>query len=293
MPTKRCVFCDRIVPVKTRGEYDEYWGCICAPEGSYSLLRDDYDWYNGRDYGDKRTVFPIISAYIRELTDIGQPVQLASDDWDRIVNSGRCPQTVEDKGDKLLHYLYRQTNGQAAPVVMHKLAESYNITYSMNLQELIYIVEQLKEGGLLERAGSTFTLTDKGKLRAEATINGKRLKPCTVLLPDELEQEWASEVLPKVHQCGYAPQVMDMASAEGDSELHLSSSKLVIAELTGNLPSVYWTAGYAEGLHIPVIWTVHRSAAGSASNGISHIRPIVWEDASQLGALLQQRILAS
>lgn len=295
METKRCVFCDRVVPVKTLGQFDQYIGCNCTPAGSYGLAAESYDWYRDLNYAVKREMFPLISAYIRELTENDENVQLTAADLENIRNSPRLPQTVEEKGEKLLQHLYRQSGGTTKPVVMHQLAESYNITYSLNLQEMVYIIEKLKEEEKLERAGSTITLTIKGKLAAEAGIGGKKLKPCCVLLAEEWEQEWANSVLPKVYQCGYSPEISDAAASgqTGFSAEQFAGNKLLIADLSGRNPEVYWAAGYAQGLQIPVIWTIHSSAADEQISKSGFIRPIVWEDASQLGALLQQRLNAS
>ncbi|MFD1954718.1 hypothetical protein ACFSL6_11240 [Paenibacillus thailandensis] len=294
MDTKRCVFCDRIVPVRTIGQYEQFIGCLCAPGGQYHLLAESYDWYYALDYTTKREMFPIISAYIRELTEMEETVELSAEDLDKIRHSSRLPQTIEEKGEKLLQHLYRQSGGTDKPVVIHKLAESFNITYSLNLQEMVYIIEKLKEEELLERRGSTFVLTPKGIRTAKAGMAGQKLKPCCVLLSEELGQEWANNVLPKMYQCGYSPQLAEPLDGTGGiSAQQLASSKLIIADLTGHRPEVYWAAGYAQGLQIPVIWTVHRSAAGQIRSNPGHIRPIVWEDGGQLAALLQQRLTAA
>lgn len=288
METKRCVFCDRLVPVKTIGQFDQYVGCNCSPAGYYSLQSGSYEWYYSLDYATKREMFPLISAYIREMTENDETVELTAGDLDKIKTSERLPRSIEEKGEKLLQHLYRQSGGTGRPVIIHKLAESYNITYSLNLQEMIYIIEKLKEEGMLERSGATFTLTPKGFQTAKAGMDGKKLKPCCVLLPADLEQDWANNVLPLVYQCGFTPQ---LAEKDADPAQFLAGSKLVIADLTEQAPEVYWAAGYAQGRKIPVIWTIHRSSAEQYRTRTSHIRPIVWDNAGELGTLLQQRLL--
>ena len=70
----------------------------------------------------------------------------------------------------------------------------------------------------------------------------------------------------------------------------IEESKLIIADLTGQSPEVYFTAGYALGLNIPVIWTVNSSDANDLFVQVKNIRPIVWDTAEELVVLLQQKL---
>lgn len=46
-----------------------------------------------------------------------------------------------------------------------------------------------------------------------------------------------------------------------DAEIigHLRRSRLVVADVTGERPSVYYEAGFAQGLGVPVIWCCNES----------------------------------
>lgn len=295
MLKKHCLFCDEIVPITPEGDYDKYTGCACSPDGSYSLLRDSYEPINALPHAKKRDMLHIISAYIRETTDCGNKVILSAGDLESIANSPTIPVTIEDKGNRLLQYLYRHSQSAEEPVVIHPLSSSYNLTYSPNLQELVYIIDKLSSAQLLIREGMSFKLTEAGWAEAAASAGGKKLKPCCVLIPDDenLRTEWTDKLLPRIEQCGYQPRLLthgNSASQEKYSLELIADAKLIIADLTDLSPEVYFAAGYGLGLNIPVIWTVAGRHADKLFVQIQEIRPVVWDTPEELAVVLQQRL---
>ncbi len=298
MMKKRCLFCDVLVPVNPEGEYDRYAGCSCSPTGAYSLLRESYTTIQSLPHQDKRDLLHVISGYIREFTDCGDKVTLSADDLSSIANSPEIPVTVEDKGNRLLQYLHRHSNGAGDPVVIHPLSRNFNLTYSPNIQELVYIIDQLSTDDLLVREGTNFQLTEKGWNQAIASAGGKKLKPCTMLIPkvQDLRTEWQEGLLPKLEQLGYLPQMLpqpDTNIRDTNPFETIADSKLIIADLTGQDTEVYFLAGYALGLKIPVIWTVSSEKADQLSVPIQDIRPILWDSTEELAVILQQRLQRS
>ncbi|GGG13555.1 hypothetical protein [Paenibacillus abyssi] len=298
MEKKRCLFCNETVEVETIDDCDWYISCCCSPDGSYGLHNHSFEFYQSLSYETKRQMFPIISAHIREQTDCGETVALAGEDLNAIETDPRRPVTIEDKGYRLLQYLHRHTSKPGEPVVIRQLSKSFNLTYSPNLQELVYIITKLMDEKSLEREGSTFKLTEKGWREAVASGRGRSYKPCVVLLPDVDKQrpEWSVNVLPTIEQCGYLPHVIEKAEAgqTGDHmEQLLSKCKLVIADLTGHSPEVYFAAGLALGMNKTVIWTLPHGEANRLPVHSELIRPLVWETTDELAAMVHQRLSLS
>ncbi|RUT35597.1 MarR family transcriptional regulator [Paenibacillus zeisoli] len=297
MARKLCLFCDEIVPIEAHGDSDRFIGCHCSPDGYYSLKRSSYTPIQNLSHILKRQMFPVISAYIREKTDLDQKVSLTLEDMDSIMNSAEIPVTIEDKGTRFLLYLYRHSDGAGHPVTIRPLSKCYNLTYSPNLQELVYIIDKLRGEELIEREGGTFKLTDKGWSEAAARSGGRKLKSCYVLLPDHelMRTAWAEKILPRLEQCGYSPILLHEAWTMNrdmtPGEL-VSDSKLVIADITSHSPAVYFAAGIAEGLNIQVIWTVKQSEEAPLAVPSQHIRPMVYELEDELAAMLQQKLIS-
>ncbi|MEO3944860.1 hypothetical protein [Gorillibacterium sp. CAU 1737] len=295
MKKKHCLFCDEMAPILPEGDYDRYVGCSCAPGRSYRLLRDSYEPIQALPQKTKRDLFYLISAFIREKTDCEEELSLSSSDLDAIAKDPGIPLTLPDKGNRLLHYLYRHAEGPEMPVVLHPLSSSYNLTYSPNLQELVYIIDMLINEELLIREGMTFRLTAKGWNEAVASAGEKQKAPCALLLPDEddIRADWEALLMPKIEQCGYQPRLLPFKK-QGPSKISLpqiAESKLVIADLTGRSSEVWLAAGYALGLKIPVMWTVNSRDAEALPVQVEEIRPLIWSTAEELTDILLQRLI--
>lgn len=297
LDTKRCLFCDSLVQVKHKGGSEWYMNCLCSPSGSYGLEDGSHEPFRLLSYSEKRTTFPIISAYIRELSDCEETVIVSFDEREAILLSPQIPQTMEEKGMRLLRYLHRHADGPDEPVIINQFSQSFNLTYSMTLQELVYIAEKLKEDGLIERIGSTFRLTDKGWLEAESSASGKVYKPCLVLLPardEEMAKAWTDNVFPRLLQLGYAPKLLDLGGPRSVADKPVQEAlqqvlkcRLLIVDLSAPEAETWLHAGYAIGNEIPVTWTCRSTADGMLPAGV---RPIVWDDAEQLAAQLQHAL---
>lgn len=294
--TKRCLFCDQVVSVKQKGGDDWFISCNCSPGGTYGLEQASYDSYYALSYTIKRQLFPIISGYIRELTDCDVQVRLTIHDLSMFESSPVIPSTIEEKGNKLLCYLHRHCSKPYEPVVIHQLSASFNLTYSMNLQELVYIVEKLKEEGFIERVGSKFWLTDKGWKEAALSSGGQRLKLCVLLIEGNGEQrlEWPEDLYPKLEECGYLPQLIEITDDGGLNKQAMqliSESKLLIADVSGQASSACFAAGYAIGIEVPVLWVVHSEDVNNTKMPFDSIQPLIWNSEENLGLMLEQQLI--
>ena len=72
----------------------------------------------------------------------------------------------------------------------------------------------------------------------------------------------------------------------------LKSSKVVIADFTGQRPAVYYEAGYAMGMGIPVIWTCKEDEVNKLSFDTRQYPHILWKDADDLYKQLTARLSA-
>jgi hypothetical protein len=74
-----------------------------------------------------------------------------------------------------------------------------------------------------------------------------------------------------VKRCGYRPYRVDRESHNNkiDDEIiaNIRISRLVVADLTGVRPNVFYEAGFAHGLGIPVLLTCNESYAGYVLKG--------------------------
>ncbi|MBH5317042.1 hypothetical protein I6N90_04370 [Paenibacillus sp. GSMTC-2017] len=292
---KHCLFCNELVTVERKGVVDQFTACMCSPDGYYSLDEDTYSQINAFPYAKKRRLLPFVSAYIREQSTSQGSIHLTLEEVEAIETLPSIPATLEEKGKRLLIHLYHLTDVAYEATNLHPLSQHYNLTYSTNLQEFVYIIELLKESGMIEREGSVLKLTTLGWSEAMALAGGKKSKSCIVLLSSKVDisEEWTANVLPRIEQCGYRVELISLSTLRKMDETvlsRISESNLMIADLTESDPELYFAAGYAERATVPIIWTIRSNEAEQLRAQSEWIRPLIWEDAEQLMDRLQFKL---
>ncbi len=70
----------------------------------------------------------------------------------------------------------------------------------------------------------------------------------------------------------------------------IKSAKIVIADFTGQRNSVYFEAGLAMGLKIPVIWTCKQDEVDKLSFDTRQYPHILWSTKEELASKIQDRV---
>lgn len=71
----------------------------------------------------------------------------------------------------------------------------------------------------------------------------------------------------------------------------LKGARMIVADFSAHSPNVYFEAGYAMGMNIPVIWTCHTEHLEDMAFDVSHFPVIGWEDINDFKEKLRDRIL--
>ncbi len=287
MMKKQCLFCEEIVVVKQEERNELYIGCLCSPDGMYALQKGSYEVFQSFPYQRKHDWFHLISAFIRENTDQGKKVLLNADEIENIITASQIPVTIEEKGYRLLQYLYMNCKQAGEAVVIHPLSNSYNLTYSPNLQELIYIIDRLSHQQLIIREGSSFMLTEQGWQVAASRSKHRKQKRCIVIVSRQNNEYelWQELFFPMLEQLGYVPSLWNNWSetlGEDSEEEQFAACNLVIADITILEPEIYLAGGYAMGAGIPVVWTISSGEEGLANPNLAKLDSIVYDSILEL-----------
>ena len=73
----------------------------------------------------------------------------------------------------------------------------------------------------------------------------------------------------------------------------IKESRFLIADVTEQRQAVYFEAGYAMGMGLPVIWTCKESDKNECCFDTRQYNHIFWKDAEDLRTQLKERILAT
>ncbi|MBK6422872.1 MAG: hypothetical protein IPF77_11770 [Gemmatimonadetes bacterium] len=113
----------------------------------------------------------------------------------------------------------------------------------------------------------------------------------------ELEAAWSEGFAPGITDAGFSPVRVDLVEHNGkicDRIIaEIRRSGLLVADFTGQRGGVYFEAGYAMGLGIPVIWTCRHDDASKLHFDTRQYNHIIWQTPQELREKLRDRILAT
>jgi len=73
----------------------------------------------------------------------------------------------------------------------------------------------------------------------------------------------------------------------------IRNSRFIIADVTGHRQGVYFEAGFAMGLGLPVIWCCRKNQIEQSHFDTRQYNHITWETSQELHGKLRERILAT
>ncbi len=180
------------------------------------------------------------------------------------------------KCDYLLKYMRRRSK-VLADTVGFSPAE-LAVGFCANKKELLFCLSYLCAKGLVEEdsgnqkakgpanAGLEYRLTPAGWLALEASPeSAEPLAAVALCLENDNETAWTQGFSAAVHKAGYKAVRID--SREHANRINdemivgVRNARIMVADLTGQSPLVYFQAGLAAGLGKPVFWTCEERAA--------------------------------
>lgn len=179
-------------------------------------------------------------------------------------------------------------------------------TESVDSTELVAFLEMLSEmDWLVQRdshmTGLNFTVTAKGWLKIEELVT--RLPDTSqafvaMWFSPKTEDAYEHGIRPAIEDAGYRPRRIDKKEHNNkiDDEIvaEIRRSKFLVADFTCEKDKVrggvYFEAGFAMALPIPVIWTCSKESLGDIHFDTRQYNHIVWETPERLRESLRVRI---
>ena len=206
-----------------------------------------------------------------------------------ILTNCRLPSLLEQENNLVL---YLGNNSSPGVRVFMELSLLFGVVGSINGSGIEFVIAHLRESGLLthvkdqSQVQEILILTMKGWERYEEILRGNiDSKKAFMAMPfnDSTLDEVYKRFKAAVAQTGFDLQRIDERPKAGliDDRLRveITTSRFLIAELTGGNKGAYWEAGFAEGLRKPVIYTcekAHFKQAGTHFDTNHHLT-VQWE----------------
>jgi hypothetical protein len=173
-------------------------------------------------------------------------------------------------------------------------------SYSENPADLEFLAKFLRSDGLIiYEGGGPATLTLAGYVAIENAA--EQIRPTfsgfiAMSFDNSMDEAHTLGFRPGISSAGYQPVRIDQkehANAITDEILsEIRRSRFVVADYTGAKAGVYFEAGFALGLGIPVIPTCRSDEIANLHFDVRHINTIAWNDSADLHMKLARRISA-
>ena len=211
------------------------------------------------------------------------------------------PRKTSERLDRILENLAVLTKAPGERTGLN----SYGIyaCYASSVRQMHFFLSAIEEQGWLRGIAddwSAMQITPSGWMRIDELQSvGSRSDQAFVAMwfADELDSVWDRGLYAGIQAAGYRP--LRMKELEHNEKIcdrlrtEIERSGFVVADVTGHRQGVYFEAGYAMGLGIPVIWTCREDEFSKCHFDTRQYNHIVWKTPQDLAKALEDRIRAT
>jgi hypothetical protein len=224
-----------------------------------------------------------------------------------LLTSSGIPRDLLDELDIALEYAKEhQERGDQFVEYRELAAKDYPLMFTRDQGEFLHLLLMLVEQQYLEEPlgrdiarRTSFRITAKGwqRLRelAKTGQNPNRAFVAMSFAP-ELLAAWTNGIKLALEDLGFDPVRIDQTHGEDKIDdriiAEIRRSGLLVADFTGHRGGVYFEAGFAMGLGIPVVWTCKQSDVEAAHFDTRQRQHLLWETPEELRAKLVNHIAA-
>lgn len=245
-----------------------------------------------------------IGSWIMEQNSFGVVPELKHTDFNNLINLK--DKKINQKYELLLKYMYSEKTIQ---IQLSNLNRLYLVLFwCEDIDELNILLSKAVELNHLKLvingiSYKEYSISYDGKEFIEnlGLDNNSNKIFMAFHFTEEMKKEFESTIKRAVFDSSEgkleAVRVSSSATdhdAKIDDELigMIKSSKAVIADFTGNRTAVYYEAGFAMGLGIPVIWTCKKVDVDKLSFDTRQYPHIIWENEDDLYNQVLNRLKA-
>lgn len=301
---KQCPIC-KLENQKVLGErgYKSEVTYDCSRCGRYTILRNAEAVANRKDKSAQ------LSGWLRERNLLGIEIpMLTSSFLDEVIAT--LPSYIPlEKQNKLLKAIELLTDYPGKEVILIP-EHATSLAWAQNENEFKYYLKSLMDRGLLEIAnagkGSLFdalypmVITAEGWEHLEkddSNLASKTQAFVAMSFDKDLFSAYKNAIEPAIEATGYRPYRVDSAPyldrIDAKIIAEIRNSRFIVADVTQQKSGVYYEAGFAYGLGLPVIWCVRHDDLKNVHFDTRQYNHIVWESEPELREKLEDFILAT
>ena len=233
---------------------------------------------------------------------------------------------AQDRADRLLRYLisrskhlgkvidfpgdaYDNINSSIVFIGSHPGKAHFPLlawSGSLEIDEVEFLLDMLIEDGAIKRlsAGGDLSVLvlPKGYSRFAERNNQISNDQAFVAMwfDQSVNGAYENGIEVALRECGYRPMRIDrkehLNKIDDEIVAEIKRSKFIVADFTSERDKprggVYFEAGYAMGMNIPVVWTCRKDMIDQVHFDTRQFNHIVWKTPEELADKLKNRILA-
>lgn len=289
---------------------------ICKNEGCNEESQRDGSRFQCSKCGEFYLSF-LTKARFEKRSDL-QKVSHWISEQNKVFNE-KCPEITEKKVEQVLHQ--REKTIREKFNTMLQSISKFAINTSIRLEQIneCYIIDDIEFQKLLDKAVKDNLLQENPKLNfspGKGTLFWKGLtfeghefiesldEPnknsnkvfMAFWFDPEIQKIFDYIVKPAIDEIGFLAERVSSSTTNLENKISdeiigmIKSSRAVIADCTGNRTAVYYEAGYAMGMKIPVIWTCRTDQIGNICFDVSQHPFILWNTPEELADKIAKRL---
>lgn len=303
--SKQCPVCKRDnQKILAEEDYGDKITLDCARCGRYTISG------TAEAVAEQKNKSAQLSGWLRERNLYGKEIpMLTSSFLEEVINTLPNYSPME-KQKKLLKSLELLTEYPGGEVFLVPDSEA-SLAWAENSEEFNYYIQSLIDRGLIVIQDSEgfrdisapqypIVITAAGWEYIEkdqSDLNSKIQVFVAMSFDRDLLSIYENAILPAIESTGYHPYRVDanphLERIDAKIVAEIKNSRFIVADVTQQKAGVYYEAGFAHGLGIPVIWCVRKDELENVHFDTRQYNHIVWETEDELKEGLKDFILAT
>jgi len=215
---------------------------------------------------------------------------------------GKFPANILEKQHRALISLYKlhpeygeQIRRIKPYIFFSKNEDEWTFIYTSMVKKH-WINAGINENGIKDPFFRPYTIAVDGWIEIEKTIQNPNKKQVFIAMKFKDMDNIYNAIYRAVDDARFIPLRIDkkehINQITNEIQYEISQSGLIVADVTGQNQGVYFEAGYAIGLNIPVIWTCNNEEKEKIHFDTRQYNTILWKDENDLYEQLRNRIIA-
>ena len=287
--------------------------CLLCKQSAENLSAPGYDGVEMRCKRCGR--FKIVGSALRQIEELDDVDTAKVAGWIFDQNTlGECPvistdrlkwlralpmPSVVERADRLLQ-LAIMKQGRLGRKFKYADGRLVVGTYSIDVPEVAALFSFLESEGFVDSdVAQSGTVTPSGFIRADQLSRVPSVSAqgfVAMWFDEQMTEAYELGFERGISEAGYDPIRVDSVEHVGkiDDEIiaQIRKSRFIVADFTGHRAGVYFEAGFALGLDLPVIWTCQKDHISDLHFDIRQFNCIDWTGTDELATRLRNRIEA-